>query len=65
MIVLQCLAFGLCALSAALWAVVFILSFVSWLMCEPAACRSRYAPRPWLALAVWTTLATATYLLIP
>jgi hypothetical protein len=65
MIVLQYLAAGVCGLLAALAGLAFVLSFVSWALCEPSARRGRYAPRPGLALAVWTLLSTATYLLIP
>lgn len=53
------------ALAAAACGVLFALSFTAWLMCEPAARRGPYRPRPWLALVVWTILATATCLLIP
>jgi hypothetical protein len=53
------------ALAAAVCGVLFILSFTAWLLCEPCIRRGRYAPRPWLSLAVWTLLATATYLLLP
>ena len=65
MIVLQYLAAGLCALAAVLAGVVFVLSFVSWLMCEPAARRGVFRPRPLFALAAWAFFATATCLLIP
>lgn len=65
MIVLQYLAAGVCGLCAAIAGLAFALSFTAWFLCEPAARRGPYRPRPWLALAVWTLLATATYLLIP
>ena len=65
MIVLSYLAAGVCGLCAALAGLAFALSFASWALCEPAARRGPYRPRPWLALVVWTILATATYLLIP
>ena len=53
------------ALAAAVCGVLFILSFTAWLLCEPCIRRGRYAPRPWLFLAVWTLFATATYFLLP
>ena len=53
------------ALAAAVCGVLFVLSFTAWLLCEPCIRRGRYAPRPWLALAAWTLLATATYFLLP
>jgi ABC-type uncharacterized transport system permease subunit len=65
MIVLQYLAAGVCGLCAALAGLAFALSFVSWLMCEPAARRGPCRPRPWLALALFTLFATATYALLP
>ena len=65
MIVLQYLAAGVCGLFAALAGLAFALSFTAWAICEPAARRGPYRPRPWLALAVWTLFSTATYLLIP
>ena len=37
------------ALAAAACGVLFALSFTAWLICEPAARRGVYRPRPWLA----------------
>ena len=65
MIVLSYLAAGVCGLLAAFAGLAFALSFTSWALREPAARRGPFRPRPWLALAVWTLLATATYLLLP
>ena len=53
------------ALAAAVCGVLFVLSFIAWLLCEPCIRRGRYAPRPWLALAAFTLFATATYFLLP
>ena len=53
------------ALAAAVCGVLFVLSFTAWLMCEPCIRRGRYAPRPWLALALFTALSSLAYLLIP
>ena len=53
------------ALAAAVCGVLFTLSFTAWLLCEPAARRGPYRPRPWLALAAFTILSAITYLLIP
>ena len=53
------------ALAAAVCGVLFTLSFIAWLLCEPCIRRGRYAPRPWLALAAFTLFATATYFLLP
>ena len=53
------------ALAAAVCGVLFALSFIAWLLCEPCIRRGRYAPRPWLALAAFTLFATATYFLLP
>ena len=53
------------ALAAAVCGVLFALSFISWALCEPAARRGRYAPRPWLFLALFTILSALTYSLLP
>lgn len=65
MIVLSYLAAGVCGLCAALAGLAFALSFTAWAICEPAARRGPYRPRPWLALALFTLFATATYALLP
>ena len=57
---------ALCAaLAAAVCGVLFALAFTSWLLCEPAARRGPYRPRPWLALAAFTLLSALTYSLLP
>ena len=53
------------ALAAAVCGVLFTLTFTAWFLCEPAARRGPFRPRPWLFLAVWTLFATATYFLLP
>ena len=53
------------ALTAAVCDVLFVLSFTAWLLCEPAARRGPYRPRPWLALAAFTILSAITYTLMP
>ncbi|HQI34568.1 MAG TPA: hypothetical protein PLK87_17975 [Verrucomicrobiota bacterium] len=65
MIVLQYLAAGVCGLCATIAALTFALSFVSWALCEPAARRGPYRPRPGLALAAFTILSAITYTLLP
>jgi len=65
MIVLSYLAAGVCGLFAALAGLSFVLSFVSWILCEPAARRGPYRPRPWLALTASTALSAITYALLP
>ena len=53
------------ALAAAACGVLFALSFTAWFLCEPAARVGRYAPRPWLALALFTLLSALAYTLLP
>ena len=53
------------ALAAAVCGVLFALSFVAWCMCEPCIRRGRYAPRPWLFLALFTLLCSLTYTIAP
>ena len=53
------------AIAAAACGVLFTLSFIAWLLCEPCIRRGRYAPRPWLALAAFTILSATTYTLMP
>ena len=53
------------ALAAAVCGVLFTLSFTAWCLCEPAARVGRYAPRPWLFLALFTVLSALTYTLMP
>lgn len=65
MIVLQYLAAGVCGLCASIAGLAFALSFTAWLLCEPAARRGPYRPRPWLALAAFTILSAITYTLMP
>ena len=65
MIVLSYLAAGVCGLCAALAGLAFALSFTAWALCEPAARRGRYAPRPWLALALFTALSSLAYTIAP
>ena len=62
---LQYLPALVAALAAAVCGVLFVLSFVAWCMCEPAARVGRYAPRPWLALALFTALSSLAYTLLP
>ena len=57
---------ALCAaLAAAVCGVLFALSFTAWFLCEPAARRGPYRPRPWLSLAIFTVLSATTYSLLP
>ena len=57
---------ALCAaLAAAACGVLFTLAFIAWVLCEPAARRGPYRPRPWLALAAFTLLSALTYSLLP
>ena len=57
---------ALCAaLAAAVCGVLFVLSFTAWLLCEPAARRGPYRPRPWLALAAFTALSALAYTILP
>ena len=53
------------ALAAAACGVLFTLSFIAWLLCEPPARRGPYRPRPWLTLAAFTVLSALTYTLLP
>ena len=53
------------ALAAAVCGVLFALSFTAWMLCEPAARRGPYRPRPWLFLAAFTVLSALTYTLLP
>ena len=53
------------ALAAAACGVLFTLSFTAWLMCEPCIRRGRYAPRPWLALALFAALSALAYTIAP
>ena len=53
------------ALAAAGCGVLFALSFTAWVLCEPAARRGPYRPRPWLFLAAFTVISTLTYTLLP
>ena len=53
------------ALAAAVCGVLFALSFTAWMLCEPAARRGPYRPRPWLSLAIFTVLSALTYTLLP
>ena len=53
------------ALAAAACGVLFVLSFTAWALCEPAARRGPYRPRPWLFLAIFTVLSALTYTLLP
>ena len=55
----------LAAIAAAVCGVLFVLSFTAWLLCEPCIRRGRYAPRPWLFLAIFTVLSALTYTLLP
>lgn len=65
MIVLSYLAAGVCGLCAAIAGLAFALSFASWALCEPAARRGVYRPRPWLTLALFSLLCALTCALIP
>ena len=57
---------ALCAaLAAAACGVLFALSFTAWILCEPAARRGPYRPRPWFTLAAFTVLSALTYALAP
>ena len=57
---------ALCAaLAAALCGLAFVLSFTAWLLCEPAARRGPYRPRPWLFLAAVAVLSALTYTITP
>ena len=53
------------ALAAAACGVLFALSFTAWILCEPAARRGAYRPRPWLALALFAALSALTYTIAP
>ena len=53
------------ALAAALCGLAFVLSFTAWLLCEPAARRGPYRPRPWLFLAAVAVLSALTYTITP
>ena len=53
------------ALAAAVCGVLFALSFISWALCEPAARRGPYRPRPWLFLLFFATLSALTYTIAP
>ena len=53
------------ALAAAACGVLFALSFTAWFLCEPAARRGSYRPRPWPFLAAFTVLSDLTYTLLP
>ena len=53
------------ALAAAACGVLFTLTFTAWFLCEPAARRGPFRPRPWLFLAVSTVLSALTYALLP
>lgn len=53
------------ALAAAACGVLFTLAFTAWLLCEPAARRGPYRPRPWLFLAAFTVLSALAYTLMP
>ena len=53
------------ALAAAACGVLFALSFTAWFLCEPAARRGPFRPRPWLFLALFTILSAITYTLLP
>ena len=55
----------LAALAAVACGLFFALSFVAWCLCEHAARRGPYRPRPWLALAAFTVLSALTYTLAP
>lgn len=56
---------ALAAICAALAGLLFALSFVAWVMCEPAARRGPYRPRPWLTLTAFATLSAIAYALLP
>ena len=57
---------ALCAaLAAVACGVLFALSFTAWILCEPAARRGPYRPRPWFTLAAFTVLSALTYTLMP
>ena len=53
------------ALAAAACGVLFALSFTAWALCEPAARRGPYRPRPWLFLLFFAVLSATTYTLLP
>ena len=53
------------ALAAAACGVKFALSFTARFLCEPAARRGPFRPRPWLALAAFTVFTATTYTLMP
>ena len=55
----------LAALAAAACGVLFTLTFTAWFLCEPAARRGPFRPRPWLFLAAFTVLSALTYALLP
>ena len=62
---LQYLPALVAALAAAACGVLFALSFTAWCLCEPAARRGPYRPRPWLALAAFTLFTCLCYYLAP
>ena len=53
------------ALAAAVCGVLFALSFTAWFLCEPAARRGPFRPRPWLFLLCFATISALTYTLLP
>ena len=53
------------ALAAAVCGVLFVLSFSAWLLCEPAARRGPYRPRPGLFLAAFTLFSALADTLRP
>ena len=53
------------ALAAAVCGVLFVLSFAAWLLCEPAARRGPFRPRPWLTIAAVAVFSALTYTLLP
>ena len=55
----------LAALVAAVSGLLFALSFVAWVMCEPDARRGRYAPKPLPALLAFILFCSLAYLLAP
>lgn len=52
-------------IAAGAFGLFFILSFVAWCLCEPAARVGRYAPKPLPALALFTLFACLCYSLAP
>ncbi len=61
------LAGGFLALAAAVVGLAFVLSFVAWIELgeAPELRRGPARPRPFLLLALFTLLISASYLLIP